>query len=497
MLVQVLSGQFPCVGNKLGGYPKPTKSFEIVSILVDACDGSNEGQNEMFCINTGPNEIRVGNFTIANYVSGMVNWGSSSNPWRGFCVSNTVINQKINRINQSIKSAGRCGNFVFVGPNDPIPPYSQLLIITSKDFNPTAHDFSNVEDSIYVAIQVSGNTAGHFVNSGNNATRTLRLYYGSDWDEVSYNRSKLRKQDLSVGGEDGAVVNFLYNGTPEYTNYGCSVPFAKPIIKAGSIDPSSCDQEFIELKGISVGYHCYYWKTTSNQGGFFEDSTSLNTRFYFGSKKSKSYVLYLTATNNYGTEIKDSVTFAFPQGPTADIVVDSSQHPVFCFSNNSTDADYYQWNYNSNVKDSVWGTQNISEEPCFNIENQRMKICLTALNTFTGCVDSICVALEDHKADNEARYIFIANVFTPGVKDGINDELQVKSEGIEEIKFVIFNRWGVEVFNSETIENWQSNWNGQVQNSGEDCPSGSYFYILNYILNEEQKSVKGSVTLIR
>ena len=55
---------------------------------------------------------------------------------------------------------------------------------------------------------------------------------------------------------------------------------------------------------------------------------------------------------------------------------------------------------------------------------------------------------------------------------------------------VIFNRWGSEVFNSKTIENWKCEWNGQVQNTGALCPAGSYFYLLDYKLKGQLKQLK-------
>jgi hypothetical protein len=53
-----LHGQTPCKSFK-NGWPTTKKAFEIVSVLVDACDGSNEGQNEMVRLIIGPNPVTI------------------------------------------------------------------------------------------------------------------------------------------------------------------------------------------------------------------------------------------------------------------------------------------------------------------------------------------------------------------------------------------------------------------------------------------------------
>jgi hypothetical protein len=64
----------------------------------------------------------------------------------------------------SIKSAGQCGYLVAVNGNGKLPARARVLIITSESFNPSAHDFSDLQDTLYVLLQKQGNTAGHFVN---------------------------------------------------------------------------------------------------------------------------------------------------------------------------------------------------------------------------------------------------------------------------------------------------------------------------------------------
>ena len=96
----------------------------------------------------------------------------------------------------------------------------------------------------------------------------------------------------------------------------------------------------------------------------------------------------------------------------------------------------------------------------------------------------------------------IFNVFTPGNSDGKNDQYDILIEGEDLYELTIYNRWGIEVFKGDkdgdrTNEN---NWNGKLNNKGEDCPAGTYYFIFRYSLRnapEDVKTLTGVVTLIR
>jgi hypothetical protein len=172
----IFSRSYGQCGSTLNQGKYPSKAFEIVSILVDACDGSNEGQNEMIRIQIGKNALNPSKFSVPTYVAGMANWGTnSSNPWRGVTNLTTSTKGKISYLNGEIKAKGNCGLLIGLNTTDLIPAYSNLLFITSESFSQTAQDFSDLNDTLYVIFQKSGNTAGHFANFGTSATRKLIL----------------------------------------------------------------------------------------------------------------------------------------------------------------------------------------------------------------------------------------------------------------------------------------------------------------------------------
>lgn len=489
-----LHAQYPCKQGQSPLITNTQKSFEIVSILVDACDGNNEGQNEMLQLITGYKALQANAFSVAKYKSGLVNWGSSSNPFRGFAVKSNTLNQKINSINQQIKQSQNCGHFILLSHKDFIPPHSKVLIITSTDFNPSAHDFSPLQDTMYVLVQKSGNTAGHFVNYGNSDTRTLILQNGNQADTVTYNRSKLLKQNGNKGGEDGAFVLFDPSGTPEYLNNGCKIPTQKPSINAGKSITLDCDANYINLNGKIEGYPCFHWEANPPTFGQFNDSTLPNARFYLNSNKPDSLVFTLKAYSYCGGSISDKITVKFSKALEAKLSTDTL-NGMRCFENLSIGSNYYEWQWRSETspKDSFWGSPNRSEKPCFPNDTFSHTLCLNAINTQNGCRDSVCISWKN-KAPAIEHYLQLANVFTPG-NDGINDELRLIHKGLTQVEWRIYNRWGAEVFNTTSSN---EAWNGRVYNTGMECPNGVYFSLLSYKFEgKDAQTLTQTVTLIR
>ncbi len=84
----------------------------------------------------------------------------------------------------------------------------------------------------------------------------------------------------------------------------------------------------------------------------------------------------------------------------------------------------------------------------------------------------------------------VPNVITPGNGDGFNDVFEVTNLNYyPNSVLVVFNRWGKIVYENS---NYQNNWDG------ENCASGTYYYILkvNYG-NEEYQESTGTITILR
>ena len=110
-----------------------------------------------------------------------------------------------------------------------------------------------------------------------------------------------------------------------------------------------------------------------------------------------------------------------------------------------------------------------------------------------GCIyeDSVSVFVFDQSRCQEP-FVFVPKGFTPN-DDGLNDILYVRGNYIEEMHFVVFNRWGERVFETKDIsEGWDGKVNGKVV-----PPDVFGYYVTLKCFGGEEYLMKGNVTLIR
>lgn len=114
-------------------------------------------------------------------------------------------------------------------------------------------------------------------------------------------------------------------------------------------------------------------------------------------------------------------------------------------------------------------------------------VTLTVFNR-GGCTDS-------HSAElcvQDIRPVFVADAFTPN-GDGINDVLHVKTQGVKELNFRIYDRWGNLVFESNHVDD---GWDGTIR--GRNANPGVYIYVVqSKNINNERGTQQGNVTLVR
>ncbi len=110
-------------------------------------------------------------------------------------------------------------------------------------------------------------------------------------------------------------------------------------------------------------------------------------------------------------------------------------------------------------------------------------------------------AFKEHCSVTDSLYLqscgtlYFPNSFTPN-GDQHNDVFQPKYEQADDYFLRIYNRWGVEVFQSHAPE---KGWDGR--NGGQECPGGAYYYEATYRLLDQTGShyekASGTVILIR
>ncbi len=88
--------------------------------------------------------------------------------------------------------------------------------------------------------------------------------------------------------------------------------------------------------------------------------------------------------------------------------------------------------------------------------------------------------------------LFIPDIFSPN-GDGLNDVFYVRGEGITELYFVIYDRWGIKIF--ETTDN-KIGWDGTI--NGKDAMPGIYVWHIAATMLDGKKIVeKGDISLVK
>jgi len=315
----------------------PSTCFEIESILVDAC-GTIEGENEMVRFVVGPTNLNVNNLNV--------NWANGSNAYLGICKNSTTAT-KVAALNNSIVGCG----FLKEPTANILPAGSKVILLTSTSFDVSANSFSNLNDTVYVIFQCSGNTAGHFANFGT-GTRTLSMSFSSPGgcsDAVTYNRALLVDPLGTPMASDGGRVDFSWSGTPTYANEGCTAPVEITAINITTPSPTICSGETINLSSTILGNISGLQWTGGN--GNFTSPTTTSTNYISSVGDISNFYIYLSGTTTCGEVIKDSLLIQIGGNNTSiDIIASTTE---ICNGDSilltASGTGNYTWSTGSNV----------------------------------------------------------------------------------------------------------------------------------------------------
>jgi len=107
-----------------------------------------------------------------------------------------------------------------------------------------------------------------------------------------------------------------------------------------------------------------------------------------------------------------------------------------------------------------------------------------------GAIGKVTVRVRDFSC--EEPFVFFPNAFTPN-GDGENDKLKLEGLFVEDVYWVVYNRWGEKLFEADDLnDTWDGNYKGQPQ------PTETYGYYLRVacvggLISER----KGNVSLLR
>lgn len=126
------------------------------------------------------------------------------------------------------------------------------------------------------------------------------------------------------------------------------------------------------------------------------------------------------------------------------------------------------------------------------LENTTFEVVYTDHN---GCINRDTITIKVREVICGDPYIFVPNAFTPN-GDGNNDTFKpfFPNSLVEEIYFVVFDRWGNIVFETDNIRS--DGWNGTLK--GKQLAPDVYVYRLKAkCINGEEYEHDGNVTLLR
>lgn len=170
----------------------------------------------------------------------------------------------------------------------------------------------------------------------------------------------------------------------------------------------------------------------------------------------------------------DAALSATPSSGVKPLVVD--------FTNNSTGANSYLWTFGNGNSAS---TQTVSSQSYTNAGVYT--VYLLATNGTCTDLDSVLINVL-----NEEPGLIIPNVFTPNA-DSANDVFKVKAFNIVTFNCVIYDRWGIQMFEWNDVN---KGWDGKTD--GKEVPTGTYFYMITAKdINDKEIKKQGSVNLFR
>ncbi len=389
-------------------------------------------------------------------------------------------------------------------PFTTVPPNGTLTApatVTNNIFNPAA-----VGSGTYMLLYTFGEGACHTRDS-----ITIRIY-----PQLTTTTS-ITKDSVCLGEASKLTVN-ASGGLPTVTNYthtwsnGLIPMFSHNVIPTTTtlytvVTTDGCSDPVIDsfLVVVSPQYYpafattsiqCYGENGTATinitpSGGNYSYSWNTNpvqTTSVLTGKAGKSYIVRIVNTETgcvKDTSIKipgyNAIKSLFSPNPNLSCIPFNDN--LVSFIDLSNGAINGTWSFGGVTKPYTPG-QTIQHEFT---QAGTYNVILTVSNE-GNCTDQytipICIL--------ESTEIFLPDIFSPN-KDGANDELFVRGGGIKEISFVLYDRWGTKVFETNDVK---QGWDGTFK--GKDAEPGIYAYFLNVTMLDDKKIIqKGEITLVR
>lgn len=256
------------------------------------------------------------------------------------------------------------------------------------------------------------------------------------------------------------------------------------LVKARFETPyTGCAPYTAVFNNISDGGQQFFW--TFGDGS---TSTEINPAHRYTAPGKYTVTLLAIDPNTCNRRDSMQITIQVYEKPTAAFSAapqpPAENTPITFTNASSPDAIRFKWLFGDG--DSLLTTTRLPVQHEYNTTGT-FNACLIAMNVI-GCADTVCNPVQtliDPAVD-------VPNAFTPRSGD-INSVVKVRGFGIAKMKFIIYNRWGQKVFESDHKSNgWDGKFKGVLQ------PMDVYAYTLEVQFTDGTKATKkGDITLIR
>jgi gliding motility-associated-like protein len=290
------------------------------------------------------------------------------------------------------------------------------------------------------------------------------------WEGNSYNYSTEIIVDYS---ENGSAISTFTNSPPGTICVGCPISCAIAPPEALFTSPASvCAGSEVTFTDESTGGPTnWLWLFP---GGSPSTSTLQNPTITYYS--SGTYKATLIVSNIYGTDTVYKTVYINPL-------------PTACCDTAIA--------FGKSAQLKVVGAVSYSWAPptglsCTDCPDPTATPSVTTTYSVTMTSDSGCTVTDAITVDVICGDVFVPTAFSPN-GDNENDILYVRGDCIKAMDFIIFDRWGNKLFESESES---VGWNGIYQ--GQPMNTGTYVYYLTATLQDGNIiKKKGNVALLR
>jgi gliding motility-associated-like protein len=257
-----------------------------------------------------------------------------------------------------------------------------------------------------------------------------------------------------------------------------------PTISASLI--SGCAPLSTTLSTQSVPNATYTW--TSN-GVNIGTGASLNSSFLNAGCFDITLSVSLGACQSSSTSndlicVESAPTAAFTVSPNS--FTNSTE--TINFSNNSTGAIGYSWDFGDGQTSTLENPSHVYSEI-----NSNILATLTASSPF-GCTSSFSVVI----LYIDETVFYVPNTFTPDEDEFNQTWGPIFTKGFDPFNFnvTVYNRWGEIIWESNDAE---GRWDGSYGANGLKCPQGVYTWRIDYkpLETDEKLTISGQVNLLR